>query len=309
MQDKVTFRVFRGEADSDGIPYGRMVDYKVDLDEGMVVLDVIHRIQAEHAPDLACRWNCKAGKCGSCSAEVNGKARLMCMTRMEDILDESPSNEPVLIKPMQTFPLTKDLVTDTSWAYRTDRQIKPINGPEEPDWIFHQEEAERLQEFRSCIECMLCVNTCHVLREHKMFEEFAGPRFFVCLASLEMHPLDNESRIPEIKDDFGIGYCNVTRCCTEVCPAGIQITDNAIIPLKERVVTEYFDPIINPLNTALNLTSGVLSYFTEDFSKSADPGNKKKSENAIEEERIRANEALKEEAERTERARKRYRSK
>ena len=309
MQDKVTFRVFRGEADSDGIPYGRMVDYKVDLDEGMVVLDVIHRIQAEHAPDLACRWNCKAGKCGSCSAEVNGKARLMCMTRMEDILDESPSNEPVLIKPMQTFPLTKDLVTDTSWAYRTDRQIKPINGPEEPDWIFHQEEAERLQEFRSCIECMLCVNTCHVLREHKMFEEFAGPRFFVRLASLEMHPLDNESRIPEIKDDFGIGYCNVTRCCTEVCPAGIQITDNAIIPLKERVVTEYFDPIIDPLNTALNLTSGVLSYFTEDFSKSADPGNKKKAENAIEEERDRANEALKEEAERTERARERYRSK
>ena len=309
MQDKVTFRVFRGEADSDGIPYGRMVDYKVDLDEGMVVLDVIHRIQAEHAPDLACRWNCKAGKCGSCSAEVNGKARLMCMTRMEDILDESPSNEPVLIKPMQAFPLTKDLVTDTSWAYRTDQQIKPINGPEEPDWVFHQEEADRLQEFRSCIECMLCVNTCHVLREHKMFEEFAGPRFFVRLASLEMHPLDNESRIPEIKDDFGIGYCNVTRCCTEVCPAGIQITDNAIIPLKERVVTEYFDPIIDPLNTALNLTSGVLSYFTEDFSKSADPGNKKKAENAIEEERDRANEALKEEAERTERARERYRSK
>ena len=309
MQDKVTFRVFRGEADSDGIPSGRMVDYKVDLDEGMVVLDVIHRIQAEHAPDLACRWNCKAGKCGSCSAEVNGKARLMCMTRMEDILDESPSNEPVLIKPMQAFPLTKDLVTDTSWAYRTDQQIKPINGPEEPDWVFHQEEADRLQEFRSCIECMLCVNTCHVLREHKMFEEFAGPRFFVRLASLEMHPLDSESRIPEIKDDFGIGYCNVTRCCTEVCPAGIQITDNAIIPLKERVVTEYFDPIIDPLNTALNLTSGVLSYFTEDFSKSADPGNKKKAENAIEEERDRANEALKEEAERTERARERYRSK
>jgi Fe-S oxidoreductase len=210
---------------------------------------------------------------------------------------------------MQSFPLTKDLVTDTSWAYRTERQIKPINGPEEPDWVFHQEEAERLQEFRSCIECMLCVNTCHVLREHKMFEEFAGPRFFVRLASLEMHPLDNESRIPEIKDDFGIGYCNITKCCTEVCPAGIQITDNAIIPLKERVVTEYFDPIIDPLNTALNLTSGVLSYFTEDFLKSADPGNMKKAENAIEEEKARANEALKEEAERTERARKRYRSK
>ena len=309
MPEKVTFSVFRGEPNSDGIPFGRMVDYKVNLDGGMVVLDVIHRIQAEHAPDLACRWNCKAGKCGSCSAEVNGKARLMCMTRMEDILEETPSNEPVLIKPMQAFPLTKDLVTDTSWAYRTDRQIKPINGPEEPDWAFHQEEADRLQEFRSCIECMLCVNTCHVLREHQMFEEFAGPRFFVRLASLEMHPLDNESRIPEIKEDFGIGYCNITRCCTEVCPAGIQITDNAIIPLKERVVTEYFDPIIDPLNTALNLTSGVLSYFTDDFSKLADPGNTKKAKAALEDERDRIEEAKKMDSERAERARKRFKSK
>ena len=309
MTEEVTFRVFRGESDSDGIPFGKMVDYKVDLDEGMVVLDVIHRIQSEHAPELACRWNCKAGKCGSCSAEVNGKARLMCMTRMEDILEETPSNEPVLIKPMQAFPLTKDLVTDTSWAYRTDLQIKPINGPEEPDWAFHQEEADRLQEFRSCIECMLCVNTCHVLREHQMFEEFAGPRFFVRLASLEMHPLDNESRIPEIKEDFGIGYCNITRCCTEVCPAGIQITDNAIIPLKERVVTEYFDPIIDPLNTALNLTSGVLSYFTDDFSKLADPGNTKKAKAALEDERDRIEEAKKMDSERVERARKRFKSK
>ena len=219
MSNEVTFRVFRGESDADGEPFGRMVDYTVEMDEGMVVLDVIHRIQAEQSPDLACRWNCKAGKCGSCSAE------------------------PVLIKPMQAFPLTKDLVTDNSWAYEMDKRIEPISGHEEPDWEFHQEEAERLQEFRSCIECMLCVNTCHVLREHQKFDEFAGPRFFVRLANLEMHPLDTVSRIPEIKDDFGIGYCNITKCCTEVCPAGINITDNAIIPLKERVVTEYYDPL------------------------------------------------------------------
>ena len=308
MTDGVTFRIFRGEPDKDGVPFGKMVDYKVDLDEGMVVLDVVHRIQAEHAPDLACRWNCKAGKCGSCSAEVNGKPRLMCMTRMEDILAETPENEPVLVKPMQAFPLTKDLVTDTSWAYQMDQKIKPINGPEEPDWAFHQEEADRLQEFRSCIECMLCVNTCHVLREHQMYDEFAGPRFFVRLASLEMHPLDNESRIPEIKEDFGIGYCNITRCCTEVCPAGIQITDNAIIPLKERVVTEYYDPLIDPIKTAKNLTSGVLSYFTEDFSKGYDPGNKKKAKSTFEEERSRAEEARKMDSERTEKARKRFRS-
>ena len=233
-----TFKIWRGDADG-----GELKEYTTKLTEGMVVLDAVHQIQAEQAHDMAVRWNCKAGKCGSCSAEVNGKPKLMCMTRMEDVLAETPDGEPVLIKPMQAFPLTKDLVTDNSWAYEMDKRIEPISGREEPDWEFHQEEAERLQEFRSCIECMLCVNTCHVLREHQKFDEFAGPRFFVRLANLEMHPLDTVSRIPEIKDDFGIGYCNITKCCTEVCPAGINITDNAIIPLKERVVTEYYDPL------------------------------------------------------------------
>ena len=243
MADEVTFRVFRGEPDEEGVPTGEMVDYTVEMDEGMVVLDVIHQIQAEHAPDLSCRWNCKAGKCGSCSAEVNGKSRLMCMTRMEDIMEETSENTPVVVKPMQAFPLTKDLASDVQWAYDLNKTIAPLKGPDEMDWKFDQIEADRVQEFRSCIECMLCVNTCHVMREHQLFDEFAGPRFFVRLANLEMHPMDEENRLEMIKDDFGIGYCNITRCCTEVCPAGINITDNAIIPLKERVVTEYYDPI------------------------------------------------------------------
>jgi succinate dehydrogenase / fumarate reductase iron-sulfur subunit len=243
MGRQVTFRVFRGEPDEEGVPNGELVDYTVEMEEGMVVLDVIHKIQAESAPDLSCRWNCKAGKCGSCSAEVNGKARLMCMTRMADIEEETPEGEPVLIKPMQAFPLVKDLVADVSWAYELNKTIPPLTGPEEKDWVFSQEEADRVQEFRSCIECMLCVNTCHVLREHNMFDEFAGPRFFVRLADLEMHPMDAGDRLEMVKDDLGIGYCNITRCCTDVCPAGINITDNAIIPLKERVVTEYYDPL------------------------------------------------------------------
>ncbi len=309
MKEKITFRIFRGEPDEDGDPFGELVDYTVDLDEGMVVLDVIHRIQEEHAPDLSCRWNCKAGKCGSCSAEVNGKPRLMCMTRMDDILDETPKDQPILVKPMQAFPLTKDLVTDTSWAYETDKKISPINGPDVPDWTFYQQEADRLQEFRSCIECMLCVNTCHVMREHQMFEEFAGPRFFVRLASLEMHPLDTENRIPEIKEDFGIGYCNITRCCTEVCPAGIQITDNAIIPLKERVVTDYYDPILNPIGTMKELATGVFSVVTEKFGKKADPGNLTMAKDALSNEKSRLAEASKIDRERTERARQRNRSK
>jgi succinate dehydrogenase / fumarate reductase iron-sulfur subunit len=235
---KVTFRIWRGDARG-----GEFKDYQSEVSEGMVVLDVVHRIQAEEAPDLAVRWNCKAGKCGSCSAEVNGKPRLMCMTRMDTL----PVDKPITLQPMQAFPLIRDLVTDVSWNYTVKRKIKPFT-PRPPDaadgtWRMSQADVDRVQEFRKCIECFLCQDVCHVLREHDKHEQFIGPRFFVYTAALEMHPLDTGDRLADLKNTQGIGYCNITKCCTKVCPEHITITDNAIIPLKERVVDRFYDPI------------------------------------------------------------------
>ena len=218
-----------------------MVEYQVPLVPGMVVLDAVHAVQAQHAPDLAVRWNCKAGKCGSCGGEVNGKPKLMCMDR----LDNYAAGEPISVRPMKTFPVMKDLVCDVSFNYRVNEKIPAFKmkdtGDQEP--VFSQEEADRVQEFRKCIECFLCQDVCHVLREHDKHESFAGPRFFVRTAGLEMHPLDTEDRIDLLKDEMGLGYCNITKCCTEVCPESITITDNAIIPLKERVVDKHYDPV------------------------------------------------------------------
>ena len=203
----------------------------------------MHQIQAEHAGDLAVRWNCKAGKCGSCSAEINGMPKLMCMTRMNTL----PLDQPVTIEPMKAFPSLKDLVTDVSWNYTVKQRIAKFKPrpPDAPDgtWRMDQGDVDRVQEFRKCIECYLCQDVCHVLRDHHMHEQFIGPRFLVYAAALEMHPLDVADRVPELKEKFGIGLCNITKCCTKVCPEGITITDNAIIPLKERVVDRYFDPL------------------------------------------------------------------
>jgi succinate dehydrogenase / fumarate reductase, iron-sulfur subunit len=219
------------------------VDYSTSVAPGMVVLDAIHQIQAEQANDLAVRWNCKAGKCGSCSAEVNGMPKLMCMTR----LSELPLEEPVSVEPMRAFPPLKDLVTDVSWNFSVKRRIKPFRprAPDAPDgtWRMAQSDVDRVQEFRKCIECFLCQDVCHVLRDHREHEAFIGPRFLVHVAALEMHPLDVEDRVPDLRRAHGIGYCNITKCCTAVCPEHITITDNAIIPLKERVVDEFFDPV------------------------------------------------------------------
>jgi succinate dehydrogenase / fumarate reductase, iron-sulfur subunit len=233
-----TFRIFRGDARG-----GKLEDFTTEVTEGMVVLDAVHQIQAEHANDLAVRWNCKAGKCGSCSAEVNGMPRLMCMTRMSEV----PTDRPVTVEPMRAFPLVKDLVTDVSWNYRVKKTIKPFK-PRPPDakdgtWRMAQADVDRVQEFRKCIECFLCQDVCHVIREHHKEEQFIGPRFLVYAAALEMHPLDIEDRVQDLKQTHGIGYCNITKCCTKVCPESITITDNAIIPLKERVVDEAYDPL------------------------------------------------------------------
>ena len=231
------FQVWRGNRDGGGFK-----TYTASITAGMVVLDAMHQIQATQAGDLACRWNCKAGKCGSCSAEINGKPRLMCMTRMETLPEG-----PVTVQPMKAFTPIKDLVTDVAWNYTVNKQIKPFKPkPPEADgtWRMQQYEVDRAQEFRKCIECFLCQDTCHVLRDHRKHEEFAGPRFLVRAASLEMHPLDTENREDYLKHAGGIGFCNITKCCTEVCPEHIKITDNAIIPLKERVADTYYDPVV-----------------------------------------------------------------
>jgi succinate dehydrogenase / fumarate reductase iron-sulfur subunit len=237
------FRIWRGDTDG-----GDLVDFDVEVNDGEVVLDVIHRLQATQAPDLAVRWNCKAGKCGSCSAEINGRPRLLCMTRMSTL----PPQEPVTVTPMRTFPVIRDLVTDVSYNYQKAREIRafmPPKGVQPGEYRMQQIDVERSQEFRKCIECFLCQNTCHVIRDHEENKErFSGPRFLMRIAELDMHPLDaadeeGVDRKRAAQDEHGLGFCNITKCCTEVCPENIKITDNALIPMKERVVSLRFDPL------------------------------------------------------------------
>jgi succinate dehydrogenase / fumarate reductase, iron-sulfur subunit len=231
-----TLRVFRGDATA-----GKIQQYEVETYPGMVVLDAIHEIQAKQEPSLAVRWNCKAGRCGSCSAEINGKPRLMCMTRMSHFAE----NEPITVTPMRAFPIIKDLVTDVSHNFEMAKKIPPFKPrPREADgtWRMQQADIDRIQEFRKCIECFLCQDVCHVIRDHRK-ENFAGPRFLIHLAGLDMHPLDTVDRRELVKDTFKIGLCNITKCCSEVCPESIHITDNGIIPLKERVADDFFDPV------------------------------------------------------------------
>jgi len=233
------FKVWRGDRDG-----GDLVDFTVEVNEGEVVLDIMHRVQQTQAGDLAVRWNCKAGKCGSCSAEINGRPRLMCMTRMNTFA----ADETIVLTPLRTFPVIKDLVTDVSYNYEKAKQVPAFApGPREKDGTrrMSQVDVNRGQEFRKCIECFLCQDVCHVIRDHDQNKPaFAGPRFFLRYAELSMHPLDTNDRRDIAQAQAGIGMCNITKCCTEVCPEGIHITDNAIIPMKERVADKKYDPLV-----------------------------------------------------------------
>lgn len=235
---EANLRVWRGDESG-----GDLQDYTVEVNDGEVVLDIIHRLQATQTPDLAVRWNCKAGKCGSCSAEINGRPRLMCMTRMSTF---DPA-ETVTVTPLRTFPVMRDLVTDVSFNYEgpPDPSFTPPKDLQPGEYRMQQEDVNRSQEFRKCIECFLCQNVCHVIRDHEENKKsFAGPRFHMRIAELDMHPLDTVDRQEMAQDEFGLGYCNITKCCTEVCPENIKITDNALIPMKERVADRKYDPIV-----------------------------------------------------------------
>ena len=235
---KRLLRIWRGDPDG-----GELVDYEVEAETGMVVLDAVLEVQHKQAQDLAVRWNCKAAKCGSCSAEINGLPRLMCKTR----LDHLPDEHPITVQPLKAFPVIRDLVTDVSWNYEVNKRIPPFTAARDTEWLMGQEDVDRIAEFRKCIECFLCQDVCHILRDHRLHSSYFGPRFLVRIASLEMHPLDVEDRADLVSDQGGLGLCNITKCCTEVCPEGIHITDNAIIPLKERVVDRRYDPLLRLL--------------------------------------------------------------
>ena len=181
----------------------------------MVVLDAVLWVQANMASDIAVRWNCKAAKCGSCSAEIQGFPRLMCKTPIADY------GEHVTVRPMKAFPLIKDLVTDVSWNYEVNKEIPPFT-PSEKDlarsepWRMQQKDVDRVMEFRKCIECFLCQDVCHVLRNHDAKSKFYGPRFMVRIASLEMHPKDALDRRPLLKGAAGLGSAtspNAARRC------------------------------------------------------------------------------------------------
>jgi succinate dehydrogenase / fumarate reductase iron-sulfur subunit len=239
MTYKAKFRVWRGDSDS-----GALQDFTVEVNEGEVVLDIIHRLQATQASDLAVRWNCKAGKCGSCSAEVNGRPRLLCMTRMSTFTEA----ETITVTPLRAFPVIRDLVTDVSFNYEKAREIPsfaPPVGVAPGEYRMQQVDVERSQEFRKCIECFLCQNTCHVVRDHEENKKsFAGPRYLMRIAELDMHPLDARDRQRDAQEEHGLGFCNITKCCSDVCPEHIKITDNALIPMKERVADRKYDPLV-----------------------------------------------------------------
>ncbi|MFI5412775.1 MAG: succinate dehydrogenase/fumarate reductase iron-sulfur subunit [Candidatus Micrarchaeales archaeon] len=235
MGKDVRLKIFRQDP-ANGRNDWTYQEYTVPTQEGMVVLDAVNYVVSNNDSTLSVRWNCKAAKCGSCSAEINGVPKLMCNTRIDALGDT------ITVGPMRAFPLVKDLVTDVSKNFEMLKRIPEFTPRKaKMPWRFKEEDIERSKEFRKCIECFLCQDVCHVIRDHNT--NYIGPRHVIKAASLDMHPMDSLDRSKMLAEENGLGYCNVTKCCEDVCPEKIKITDNAIIPEKERAADNLYDPI------------------------------------------------------------------
>ena len=207
--------------------------YTIPFSPKMHVLGSLFYIQENIEPDLAFRWNCGEGICGSCAAEVNGKPVLMCKTEITSVM------ETIKIDPLKVFPVVKDLVTDPSEIYSKLAKLKPyFTGEEKKDEFrkIHDKEIEEVQEMRKCINCFICYDSCHVIRNHPEVK-FTGPMNVLKATSWDKHPDEKSERVPLLGEE-GIWNCNVSRCCTNNCPQKIRITDDALIPAKERIISE-----------------------------------------------------------------------
>lgn len=228
-EETVPLRVYRSGS-------GEFEEFAVPFVEGMTVLDGVVWAQRNEAPGLAFRRNCGAARCGSCAAEIDGEPRLMCSTPLP--------RSGAAVEPMAAFPVVRDLAVDVDGMWDVARRVPGFERGEGLDRMW-QEDVDDLSVFQRCIECFLCMDVCHVLRVHG--GEYVGPRFVVKLAALNMHPRDGGDR-SGFAGESGVELCNVTRCCQDTCPEDIPITDDAIIPEKERLISG-LDPVVRLLRS------------------------------------------------------------
>ncbi len=245
MSQTVRIKVSRYDPDQDDEPY--FEEYEVPWEPHMKVLDALKQVQKQD-PTLAVRWNCGEGVCGSDAMRVDGKPVLACKTEIPEAWCDRDT--PPRIEALQVFPTIKDLVADYEEVWEKEKKFKPHFEGAEPKgedgfYEMKEREVEQAQQMRKCINCMACYDVCHVLRQQ--MKQYAGPRNIVKVASFEYHPKDIENRTELLDTEGNIDLCNVTRCCSNVCPQGINITTDAIIPQKEHAVSEAGWDIITPI--------------------------------------------------------------
>ncbi len=206
--------------------------YEVPFQEKMRVLGAMKHIQENLEGDLAFRWNCGEGICGSCAVELDGKPVLACKTEISEDVKK------IKLSPLKAFPVVKDFVFDRSKVDEQAARIKPYfitDNKEKGFWKMDEGDIKDTVEMRTCIDCLICHDSCHVLKNTKL--KFLGPRNIVKANSLDTHPMNSLDRTKLVRDE-GIANCNVSGCCTDNCPQEIKITDNANIPMKERSISE-----------------------------------------------------------------------
>ena len=217
LMPNLLMRVFRGSPKE----AGSFAEFEVPVEEGMVVLDALHWIQAHAAPGPRR------------PLELQGREVRLVQRRGQRPAEPHLQDAPLGLRPgradhgradagLPAHPRPRDRRVVELRGQQVDPALQPPADVPVEDWRWQQEDIERVQEFRKCIECFLCQDVCHVLRNHEMERPFMGPRFLVRAAGLEMHPIDQADRTGYLKDDGGIGFCNITKCCTEVCPGAHQ---------------------------------------------------------------------------------------
>jgi succinate dehydrogenase / fumarate reductase iron-sulfur subunit len=240
-------RVFRYDPTVGGDGQFDDFDLNIPTESATTMLDVLLRIQREQDSTIAFRFACRVNMCGSCGMVINGKEKLACKTNVSDI----PAGSEITLRPMNHFPVIKDLVVDMDGHFKRFENtlgfFEPKDDSPEPARIAPDApEREEMRLATDCISCGCCVSSCTMVNYH---EDYAGPAALTRAYSLLA---DTRDGLFAQRLEAALTSCHECRTeanCTEVCPKGISPT-RAIKYIQRVALMHRGEEVKTPITSA-----------------------------------------------------------
>ena len=231
---RIELRILRYDPERDPRPHEET--YTVEAEPMDRVLDLLHKVKYEQDGSLTFRRSCGHGVCGSDAMLINGRNRLACRIRVDQL-----GKRRITVAPLPGLPVVKDLVVDMDGFFEKYRSVLPWledDGPApERERRQSPEERARYDDTTKCILCAACTTSCPSFWAQP---SYVGPAAIVNAHRFIFDSRDDaaDERLEILADRDGVWRCRTIFNCTDACPRGIHITQ-AILEVSAAIVDRH----------------------------------------------------------------------